>query len=249
MKIASMKISSFILLITFVLLSGCAAPQFVSTPSPTLTITPAPTHITPPTRLPDPQEVIVRSQCSGNGKASRSHVTIQMGEKVIQQVIESAPPDRIHIIGDDGETIIIGDMLYVLPKDKVQWIEYKINQPQSECQNGKLVGAISQAQYIGQDNIAGKIYQVIEYQYQKTQNGVELNQKNKIWVDLTDGFLYKLTTEGDMLSISSDNLYSSTQGSSTLVFERNPVVKIEKPEPVVTPEPTATPEPAVTPTA
>jgi hypothetical protein len=65
----------------------------------------------------------------------------------------------------------------------------------------------------------------------------------KIWVDLTDGFLYKLTTEGDMLSIGSDNIYTSSQGSSTLIFERNPVVVIEKPESVVTPEPAATPTP------
>jgi hypothetical protein len=166
-----------------------------------------------------------------------------MGDKVIQQVMEFDPPDRMHFKSVDSEAIIIGDMLYAHSKDKGQWIEFKIDKPQLECQNGKLVGTISQAQYVWQDNIEGKPYQVIEYQYQKTQNRVELNQKIKIWIDLADGFIYKMTTEGDMLGISSDNVYSSAQGSSTLIYERNPLVKIEKPEPVVTPEPTPTPTP------
>jgi hypothetical protein len=220
----SKKVNNFICFILVGLMVACQSPnanslttsvistlKSTNTPEPTYTPVSTATPTLEPT--PDMEEIraaIVKALFALYGRPNRMEVTTVLSEgRTSTNVIEFIPPDRKRIVSDEVEYVVVGGKVYAKTKSSGKWEETQIA-ASSFLGDGKVTedgisGTINDEQFLRKDTLDGK--SVIVYSYSsttKSAENIELNSQTELWVGLSDGLPYKMITDGETLSVSTD---------------------------------------------
>jgi hypothetical protein len=232
----------FVWIIMAGLMAACqsrnATPTISVNPTNILLITETPV-ITPTPNAEGILNAIVNALLTLYTKPNRMQVSTVIGDGQAQNnVIEFIPPDRKHIIGDGAEYIVIGEKVYAKTGGNAKWEETQI--PASSFLGDKVVTAktisdsISDIKPTRRDQLDGKSVIVYSYSSTTTSGGIELHSQTELWVGDMDGLPYKMISDGQNLSVSTDpktgeSKYQAVKALTTTLMLFDVNISIEPP--------------------
>jgi hypothetical protein len=189
------------------------------------------------------KEAIVYALQALGSQPNTMDVTTTLADGSTQQaVIVFVPPDRKHITDKSTgvEYIIIGQLVYSRDGTTGQWVQTSI--PAST-----FMGDNSQAQQSVSDSISevqilapfvsdGQDLYVVRYLSTTSTNGIDLHSQIELWLDQSDGLAYKMITDGETYTASTDPASEASkamavQAQTTTTITYDPHLEIEAPLP------------------
>jgi hypothetical protein len=156
--------------------------------------------------------------------------TLVDGGQSVSTTFESVPPDRVHILSETSEYIVIGEEVYLRSGDGWQQMPIDAGNFRNPDSQTQLAGSIANIEYRGQESLNNVLMDVYQYTSTVFQNDMPMDNAYTIWVNPDDGLMYQMVNEGQAVQMDSATGELSTANAiSTIVFTYDPDLTIELP--------------------
>ena len=213
-----------------------------SPPAAVSTVPPSPAETPVQAAASDPAEIRTAVLAALQALESETYrmqntIVLSSGQTHIN-IIEKIPPDRMHVIADNAEYIIVEDKVFLKTEENGQWSEPQIPAATflesgglSEKQTAETIGDV---QWLRNDLLDGRPVVVYSYTCSTVAGDTEMHTQNEIWIGAEDGLPYKLVIDGETLSVSTDPETGAGQtqavnAQTTTLIEYDRSISIELP--------------------
>jgi outer membrane lipoprotein-sorting protein len=133
-------------------------------------------------------------------KSFRARMESLSEGKNITATVEYVAPDRIHMISNVSEMIVVGSNTYVKPVNG-SWQKFPmdVNQIISSFRNPKMIEDLrngTDARLVGTDTVDGVAVNVYQYTM-KNPTGITGTSVSKVWIATSDNLPRKMETESE----------------------------------------------------
>lgn len=146
-----------------------------------------------------------------------------------EMTMEFVAPDRIHFVGKQLESYMIGETIYMkmngiagnqwqkseIPESASISIDYSLYDPKKMQAN---LEASTEKRFIGPKVLDGKPMLVYEYKGSKIIDGKTVATSSKVWIGVADNLLYRVetTVKIDAMNIESVTTYYDYNANITI---------------------------------
>ena len=183
--------------------------------------------------LPDDPAEAVRQAARNQMQSLPLRVTIETeaidtesAGKTTTYVIEYESPERVHMTMEDMEVLLVDGKGW--RKEGDAWVEdalmATVAAGMAENLNPErletLMGTITEAALVGEEQIDGQAAQVYEYSARQEMMGMEATTKTRLWVRIKDGLPLRQEVESDAVGV---------QTHTVMTMEYDPGIRVAAP--------------------